>query len=200
METTDVRIRVATEEDAKALLEIYAPYVLHTAITFEYEVPTLEEFRGRIRHTLEKYPYLVAEQNGTILGYAYVGMFHERAAYDWAVETSIYVDQTRKHTGVGGKLNRALEAVCKAMGLLNLEACIAVPEVEDEYLTRNSVEYHTHIGYRLVGEFYQCGCKFGRWYNMVWMEKLIGEHQDNQKTPIWFSKLEKIEELLEEII
>lgn len=199
MEKQEIRIRVASEEDAKALLAIYAPYVIKTAITFEYEVPTLEEFRGRIRHTLQKYPYLVAEQNGKILGYAYVSPFKERAAYDWAVETSIYVEETLQHAGVGGRLNRALEAVCGAMGILNMEACIGVPEVEDEHLTRNSVEYHAHIGYRLVGEFYKCGYKFGRWYNMVWMEKMIGEHKDEMQTPVWFPELSGVQELLDSL-
>ncbi len=198
MEENNIRIRVASENDAEAILAIYAPYVIKTAITFEYEVPTLEEFRGRIHHTLQKYPYLVAEQDGKILGYAYVGPFHARAAYDWAVETSIYVDENLKHSGVGGRLNRVLEAVLKAMGILNMEACIGVPEVEDEHLTRNSEEYHAHIGYRLVGEFYKCGYKFGRWYNMVWMEKMIGEHKDEMKAPVWFPELseETIQELL----
>ena len=199
MKKHDIRIRVATEDDAESLLAIYAPYVIKTAITFEYEVPTLEEFRGRIRHTLQKYPYLVAEQNGKILGYAYVGPFHDRAAYDWAVETSIYVDENLRHSGVSGRLNRALEAVCGAMGILNMEACIGVPEVEDEYLTRNSVEYHAHIGYRLVGEFYKCGYKFGRWYNMVWMEKMIGEHQDRMDMPIWFPELSDVQTLLDNL-
>ena len=199
MKEHDIRIRVASVDDAEALLAIYAPYVVKTAITFEYEVPSLDEFRGRICHTLQKYPYLVAEENGKILGYAYVGPFHDRAAYDWAVETSIYVDENLRRSGVGGKLNRALEAVCKAMGILNMEACIGVPEAEDEHLTRNSEEYHTHIGYRLVGEFYKCGYKFGRWYNMVWMEKLIGEHKDEMQSPIWFSDLWDVQKILEKI-
>ena len=199
MKEHDIRIRVASVDDAEALLAIYAPYVVKTAITFEYEVPSLDEFRGRICHTLQKYPYLVAEEKGKILGYAYVGPFHDRAAYDWAVETSIYVDENLRRSGVGGKLNRALEAVCKAMGILNMEACIGVPEVEDEHLTRNSEEYHTHIGYRLVGEFYKCGYKFGRWYNMVWMEKLIGEHKDEMQSPIWFSDLWDVQKILEKI-
>ena len=77
-----MQIRRARENDAEALLKIYAPYVEHTAITFEYEVPSVEEFRSRIRHTLEKYPYLVAEEDGELLGYAYVGPFHDRPAYD----------------------------------------------------------------------------------------------------------------------
>ena len=80
-------IRVATVEDAAQLLEIYRPYVEQTAITFEYEVPSVEEFRHRIATVLARYPYLVYEQDGKIFGYAYVGPFHERAAYDWAVET-----------------------------------------------------------------------------------------------------------------
>ncbi len=199
MENNDIRIRVASEDDAEAILAIYAPYVVKTAITFEYEVPTLEEFCGRIRHTLQKYPYLVAEQKGKILGYAYVGPFHDRAAYDWAVETSIYVDETMRRLGVGGRLNRALEAVCGAMGILNMEACIGVPQTEDEHLTRNSEEYHAHIGYRLVGEFYKCGYKFGRWYNMIWMEKMIGEHKDEMQTPTWFPQLSGIQELLDSL-
>lgn len=199
MKEHDIHIRVASVDDAEALLAIYAPYVVKTAITFEYEVPSLDEFRGRICHTLQKYPYLVAEEKEKILGYAYVGPFHDRAAYDWAVETSIYVDENLRRSGVGGKLNRALEAVCKAMGILNMEACIGVPEVEDEHLTRNSEEYHTHIGYRLVGEFYKCGYKFGRWYNMVWMEKLIGEHKDEMQSPIWFSDLWDVQKILEKI-
>lgn len=187
----EIRIRIATEEDAEALVNIYAPYVLKTAITFEYEVPTVEEFRSRIRHTLERYPYLVAERSGRILGYAYAGTFNKRAACDWTVETSIYVDENQKHSGVGGKLNCALEKILQQMGITNLEACIAVPEIEDEYLTRNSVEYHTHIGYRLVGEFEKCGCKFGRWYNLVWAEKVIGEHRADPVHPIWFSELQR---------
>ena len=113
-----IRIRPAKPEDAEKLLAIYAPYVEHTAITFEYEVPSVEEFRSRIRHTLEKYPYLVAEEDGELLGYAYVGPFHDRPAYDWAVETSIYVDERNIHKGVGGKLHDALEQVLKIQGIL----------------------------------------------------------------------------------
>lgn len=169
-------IRVATPQDAEALLAVYAPYVTDTAITFEYEVPSLTEFRERIRHTLERYPYLVMEQDGEILGYAYAGPFKERAAYDWAVETTIYVKQGMKKQGIGRKLYQALEDILIRQNILNLNACIGYPTVEDEYLTRNSMEFHQHLGYRLVGQFYQCGYKFGRWYDMVWMEKLVGEH------------------------
>lgn len=180
---TFITIRTATLSDAQALLNIYSPYVEHTAITFEYDVPSVEEFASRIKNTLQKYPYLVAEKNGILLGYAYASPFHERPAYDWAVETSIYVDQNIKHQGIGRRLHDALEDALRSQGILNMNACIAYPPEEDEYLDKNSVEFHTHMGYRLVGEFYKCGYKFHRWYNMVWMEKLIGNHLSDQKPP-----------------
>lgn len=119
------------------------------------------------------------------MGYAYVGPFHDRPAYDWAVETSIYVDERKIHKGVGGKLHDALEQVLKTQGILNMNACIAWPDgEEDETLTKNSGEFHAHLGYRMVGEFQKCGYKFHRWYNMIWMEKIIGEHADEQPSPI----------------
>ena len=178
-----ITIRVATPDDAPALLELYAPYVTQTAITFEYEVPTVEEFRSRIAHTLERYPYLVAEMGETLVGYVYVSTFKDRPAYDWSVETSIYVDQNKKRMGIGKKLHEALEEELRNRGFLNMNACIAYPAQEDEYLTRNSVEFHAHLGYRMVGQFHQCGYKFHRWYDMVWMEKLIGEHTADQQLP-----------------
>lgn len=188
---TSITIRMANPADAQALLNIYAPYVINTAITFEYDVPSVEEFASRIAHSLEKYPYLIAEEGGNILGYAYASPFHDRPAYDWAVETSIYVDQNIKHRGIGHKLHDALESTLREQGILNMNACIAYPPEEDEHLDKNSVEFHAHMGYRLVGEFYKCGYKFNRWYNMVWMEKLIGEHLSDQKPPK-FNRLTKI--------
>lgn len=180
MGNTEMIIRAATVRDAEAILRIYAPYIEKTAITFEYAVPSVEEFMGRIRKTLQRYPYLVAEVDSEIVGYAYVSAFHERAAYDWAVETSIYVDMNRKKMGIGGRLYDALELVLKEQGILNLNACIAYPSEEDEYLTKGSVVFHEKRGYRMVGRFYQCGYKFNRWYDMVWMEKHIGEHKEHQ--------------------
>ena len=188
---TSITIRMANPAYAQALLNIYAPYVINTAITFEYDVPSVEEFSSRIAHSLEKYPYLIAEEGGNILGYAYASPFHDRPAYDWAVETSIYVDQNIKHRGIGRKLHDALESTLREQGILNMNACIAYPPEEDEHLDKNSVEFHAHMGYRLVGEFYKCGYKFNRWYNMVWMEKLIGEHLSDQKPPK-FNRLTKI--------
>ena len=127
-------LRAAAPEDAAALLAIYAPYVTDTAITFEYDVPSEAEFAERIRRTLERYPYLVAERGGVCVGYAYAGAFKERAAYAWGVETSIYVRRTERRTGVGGKLYAALEEILRMQNVLNLNACIAVPAQPDRYL------------------------------------------------------------------
>ena len=186
---TSITIRMANPADAQALLNIYAPYVINTAITFEYDVPSVEEFASRIAHSLEKYPYLIAEEGGNILGYAYASPFHDRPAYDWAVETSIYVDQNIKHRGIGRKLHDALESTLREQGILNMNACIAYPPEEDEHLDKNSVEFHAHMGYRLVGEFYKCGYKFNRWYNMVWMEKQIGEHTGRPAPVVLFPEI-----------
>lgn len=174
-----IKIRSASVKDTQSLLKIYAPYVENTAITFEYEVPSVEEFAGRIRQVQKRYPFLVAEAGGDILGYAYAGAFKERAAYDWAVETTVYVKNGKKRQGVGGRLYQALEYILKMQGILNLNACIADAPKEDEYLTKDSVIFHQKLGYRPVGTFQKCGYKFGRWYDMVWMEKHLGKHAEN---------------------
>lgn len=187
-----LNIRIATKEDAKELLKIYAPYVENTAITFEYEVPSIQEFENRIENVLKKFPYLVAEQDGELIGYAYVSPFKSRAAYQWAVETSIYVKMDAKRQGIGRKLYEKLEVILKKQGIINMNACIASPIKEDEHLTNDSVYFHEKLGYDMVGKFHSCGYKFNQWYDMVWMEKFIGEHQANQPKVIPFKELENI--------
>lgn len=169
-------IRNARVSDAEAILGIYAYYVKNTAISFEYDVPTLEEFRLRIQNTIKNYPYIVIEGDEKILGYAYAGAFKTRAAYSHSAETTIYVEHSLKKCGLGKLLYAALEEKLKVQGILNLYACISYPEVNDEYVTQNSAEFHEHWGYKKCGEFHNCGFKFGRFYNMIWMEKIIGEH------------------------
>lgn len=176
---TELVLRSAVPEDAPALLLIYAPYVRGTAVTFEYEVPSAAEFAGRIRSVLQRYPFLVAEFCGKLVGYAYAAPFKDRAAYDRSVETTVYVRQDKKRLGIGRRLYAALEDALRAQGILNLYACIAIPETADEYLSYDSAAFHARMGFRTVGTFQNCGCKFGRWYHMVWMEKLLGEHCPN---------------------
>ena len=170
-------IRPAAAKDAQRLLKIYSYYVEYTAISFEYEVPSPDEFRDRITHTLEKYPYFVLEEDGVVKGYTYAGVFKGRAAYNHSCEVSIYLDPDAKGNGYGRALYDALEDALRKKGIINLYACIADPISEDEYLTKNSEHFHQHMGYTKVGEFHKCAYKFGRWYNMIWMEKMIGEHK-----------------------
>jgi phosphinothricin acetyltransferase len=179
-------IRNALITDAKRILEIYSYYVENTAITFEYFVPTLDEFQRRMKNTMKKYPYLVIEIDGIIKGYAYAGAFVGRAAYDWSCEVTVYLDRKAQKCGFGRMLYEALEKRLCDMGILNLYACIGYPNVEDDYLNKNSADFHTHLGFSKVGEFNKCGYKFGRWYNMIWMEKIIGTHQKCQ-LPVRFS-------------
>lgn len=171
-----MRIRSANVDDAARTLDIYAYYVEHTAVSFEYDVPTLDEFSSRMAKTLERYPYLVLEEDGRILGYAYAGPFKGRAAYDRSCEVTIYVERSARGRGYGRALYEELERRLGEAGMLNLYACIADPLEEDEYLTRDSERFHERLGFTKVGEFHQCGYKFHRWYNMIWMEKLIGSH------------------------
>ena len=186
---SQITIRPARPSDAEALLAIYAPYVEKTAITFEYDVPTVEEFRSRIEETLKAYPYLVAEIQGRPVGYAYAGPFHTRAAYDWNVETSIYVEEGRKRNGLGRALYDALEKYLRAMGIVTLYACITYPANPDPYVTTDSVDFHSYMGYQMVGNFHQSGYKFNRWYDVVWMEKQIGRRMVPMKPVRRFPEL-----------
>ena len=170
-------IREARLSDAGELLDIYAWYVRQTAVSFEYEPPTLDQFLGRMAATTARYPWLVAEEDGHLLGYACAGTFKDRTAYDWSCETTIYLDRNARGRGIGRALYEALEAALGSMGVRNLYACIALADPEDEYLTLDSPRFHEHMGYVTVGRFHRCASKFGRWYDMVWMEKHIGGHE-----------------------
>ena len=174
----DISIRFARPEDAKELLKIYTYYVTDTAISFETEVPSEEEFKLRIEEVLKSYPFIVACKDDEILGYAYLHSFVGRKAYELSAETTIYLNPDKKKMGIGKKLYSVLEDIAKAQNITNLYSCIGYVDKEDEYLNNNSVQFHEHIGFRMVGKFENCGHKFGRWYHMVWMEKIIGEHKE----------------------
>ena len=185
----ELKIRTARKEDAAELLSIYAPYVENTAVTFECAVPTLSEFESRVENTLIKYPYIVAELDGEIMGYSYAGPFKPRAAYEWSVELSVYVKEDHRKIGVGKSLYEEMERLLSAQNIVNLNVAVAYSEKEDEYLNHNSIEFHEHMGYSPVGRFEKCANKFGRWYDLVWLHKSIGAHIDNPPAVIPFSSL-----------
>lgn len=166
-------IRSATPDDAPSLAAIYAPYVRDTAITFEYEPPSVEEFQQRIEHVLSKYPYLVAESNGSIIGYAYAEAFRERPAYNWDVETSIYLDQNHRGQGVGKALYQELENRLRQQGIRNLYACVTTSNIPNPFVPPTSPAFHQALGYRKVGTFKACGYKFDQWFDITWFEKQI---------------------------
>lgn len=165
-----MNIRNVSCNDAEELLNIYAPYVLHTPVTFEYQVPDLSDFTDRVRETLTKYPYLAAQENGRITGYAYASPFKGRPAYSWSVETSIYVKADCHGQGIGSALYTALEKCLAAQNICNLCACIAYPNPE-------SIAFHKNKGYELAAHFHSSGYKSGSWYDMVWMEKVLNPHE-----------------------
>ncbi len=171
-----MKIRGACIEDAPRILEIYSYYVTNTAITFEYDTPTLAEFENRMKNIMPKYPYIVIELDGIVEGYAYAGPLNTRAAYDRSCEVTIYLNHEVRGGGLGRKLYEELEHRLKEIGILNLYACIGYPIVNDKYLSTHSADFHAHLGYSEVGHFHECGYKFGNWYDMIWMEKIIGYH------------------------
>ena len=183
---SDIVLRPAVPEDAGALLAVYAPYVTDTAVSFETEVPSVGEFRKRIETISSFYPYIVAEKDGKAVGYAYASAFKNRPAYDWDTENTIYIAKDMRRSGIGRMLLEKLEEILRTMNITNSNACIASVDGEDEYLTRDSINFHSRMGYSLVGCFHKCGYKFSRWYDMVWMEKLIGEHKEIQPPVIPF--------------
>lgn len=180
---TEIKIRMARVEDAPALLEIYTPYVLETAVTFEIEPPTLEEFTARVQRILERYPYIVAEKDDMILGYAYAQAFRPRAAYSHAAETSIYVRKDLRSRGLGRRLYETLAKLLLLQNVFNMEACIAHCDPADEYVPATSRLFHTRLGFKHAGSFKNCALKFGRWYDMIWMERILATHSAQETSP-----------------
>lgn len=185
------RLRVAVPSDAEAMLAIYRPYVARTAVVFTEAAPSLTEYRSALEARLLRYPCLVAEQDGEVVGYAYASPFRPGAAYDWAVETTIYLRQDCRGQGIGKALYRQLEDLLRRQNILRLNACIAWTAQEDEHLTNASQRFHGQMGFSENARFDKCGWKFGKWYDILWMEKVLGSQDGPPKPFIPFSQLEK---------
>lgn len=170
-----ITYRYVKESDAEAILDIYSYYIENTAITFEYDVPKIEEFRERIKKISDEYPYIVAEENGAVIAYTYASRFRVRRAYDWDAETSIYVDKDKKGNGVGKRLYQILESALKSQNIINSYACITAEGLNRDEIISDSYRFHLKIGYKLIGKFESSGYKFGRWYDMIFMEKRLND-------------------------
>ncbi len=186
-------IRLANEADASGILDIYAPYIENTSITFETEVPLVESFGKRIGTFLQNWPWLVCEADGRIAGYAYASRYRERVAYQWSVECSVYVHDDFLRKGVAKALYESLFEILKKQGFRNVYAVINLPN-------DRSVSFHEKCGFRYFATYEQVGYKLGKWKNVGWWRLILNEFNDEPSPPVPFSKLEKnfIPALLEE--
>jgi phosphinothricin acetyltransferase len=177
-------LRLATSADSKAILDIYAPYIQNTSFTFETEVPSLKEFSERITAYLNNWPWLVCEINGKIAGYAYATKYRERTAYQWCVESSIYIQDDFQKAGVGKSLYSALFEILKKQGFNNVYAVINLPN-------EKSVAFHEKLGFHYFATYEKVGYKLGKWKNVGWWGLSINEYVDEPAAPIKFSELDK---------
>ena len=166
-------VRAATPQDAEQLLEIYTPFVISedcsvSNVSFELTAPSLAEFRQRIVDISSKYPYLVGEKDGQILGYVYCHPYRERLAYQWSVEVTIYLAPAGQGKGLGRVLYEAMEEILRLQGITMLYSCITLGN-------EHSIKMHEALGYRLIGTFTNSGYKNGQWLDTVWLEKQLQE-------------------------
>ena len=161
-----MHIRFADPGDAAACLAVYAQYI-DTSITFETVLPSEAEFSGRIRSYGAVYPWLIAEEDGRVLAYAYAHRAQERAAYDWNAELSVYVSRDAAGRGLGTKLYTVLLALLQKQGVRTAYGVVTMPNDRSRAL-------HEKMGFRLLGTYHKSGYKNGAWRDVVWFEKHIG--------------------------
>ncbi|HEX6914306.1 MAG TPA: GNAT family N-acetyltransferase [Chitinophagaceae bacterium] len=171
-----MQIRPVTLDDAASVLAIYQPYVEHTAATFETEVPSLKDFEARILHYSASYPWLVAVQSNEIVGYAYASRHRERAAYQWCVESSVYVNEANHGSGIAGALYNELFGGLRQLGYINVYAGITLPNPK-------SYAFHSKMGFEPVGVYRNIGYKLGRWHDVAWLTKTLNPHPDHPLPP-----------------
>ena len=170
-----MNLRMARPEDAGVLVELYRPYI-ETTVTFEYVCPSLEEFRGRIAHTLERYPYLVLEEGGRALGYAYAHPLAQRAAYGWSAELSIYLREDAAGRGLGERLYGALMELLALQGVRTACALVSSPNPHSE-------AFHEKLGFVRTGLQERVGYKNGRWLGLSFYQRAIGSY-DREPEPV----------------
>ena len=170
-----ITIRLATPDDAEQVQAIYAPYC-HTPISFEMEPPSVEEMRGRLAKVLGQYPWLLCENGGEVLGYAYATQHRERAAYRWSVDTAVYVRQGCQRRGVGRALYMSLLGVLPLLGYVNAYAGVTVPNPA-------SVALHGAMGFQPIGVYRQVGFKNGAWHDVAWFCRSLQPRPDEPPPP-----------------
>ena len=188
-----MKIRFATESDALALLEIYNQYI-DTTVTFEYVLPSEAEFQRRIHEFSELYPYLVCEEEGKIIGYAYAHRAFERAAFQWDAEVSIYLDKDARGKGLGKRMYAVLLELLKEQGVITVYSLISTPHPRSEKL-------HLDMGFELIGVHKNTGYKAGKWCDISWYQLLLHEYV---AAPVPITSIheldsEKVKEIMEKL-
>lgn len=176
-------IRLAKPADADSLLAIYAPYIINTAFTFETEVPSTENFAQRIITYQQNWPWLVYEVNGVIVGYAYATKHRERAAYQWCVESSVYVHNDFQQKGIAKALYKTLFEILKYQGCRNVYAGITLPNDK-------SVAFHKSFGFAWLADYKNIGYKLNKWNTVSWWQLQLNEYSDNPVAPLKFPELD----------
>ena len=171
------RIRLATAADAEAIAAIYRPVVESTTISFETAPPDRDEMARRLADTLVAHPWLVCDIDGRVAGYAYASKHRVRAAYQWSVDTSVYVDADRRRSGVGRGLYRSLFAILAAQGFFNAFAGIALPNTA-------SVALHEAVGFEPIGVYRRVGFKLGAWHDVGWWQLALRAHDASPDVPL----------------
>lgn len=187
-----ITLRYAELEDSERLREIYSYYVENTSITSECTLPSEDAFRKRVEKISSRYPYIVAERDGHIVGYIYASPLVDREAINHSIQISVYVRNGMKKSGVGKRMYRAIESVLERMGVTNMYARVAVPKVENEHLTKNSLQFHEYMGFTKVGLLENAGYKFHQWFDMAIMEKFIAPHRDRPDEVRFFDKYPRV--------
>jgi L-amino acid N-acyltransferase YncA len=177
------RIRMATELDSVSILEVYAPFIRNSIITFECKLPTAQEFKKRIIDITQKYPWLVYEVNGDIVGYAYASQYNNRSAYDWSADCSIYIKPDFHRKGIATALYFALIQLLKLQGYYNAYAGITLPNAKSE-------GFHKSFGFKPVGVYHNVGYKLNGWHDVMWMEYTIVEHSKQPLKPKMIIEIE----------
>ena len=186
---SEVKIRVAEIGDAEKILEIYSPYVDRTAVSFEYDLPSIEKFRQRMKHIQKRFPFLVATIDDEIVGFAYTHLFSDREAYKFCLEVSIYLHQDFQRQGIGKLLYEKIEKISRDQNFVSLYARVATTEIEDEFLTNASLKFHEKLGFQIVGKLPKCGFKFDRWYDMTIMMKDLRDRFEDPPPVVKFVKI-----------
>lgn len=177
-------IRFMGDEDIADILAIYESYITDTTITFECNVPSLEEFTKRTKTIASDYPYLVCLIDDKIVGYAYAHRHHERDAYQWNAELSVYIHKDHMRCGIGKVFYNALMDILKLQNIRNVYGCVTVPN-------ENSERFHESFGFRRVGDFFNTGYKLGAWLDVAWFEKAIGAYDADPKPILSISELDR---------